>query len=130
MLILDELRYSEQHIWVRQETDRTVTMGITDYAQTEMGDLSYVELPNEGDSITVSEPFGSIECADLVADLYAPLCGHVLEVNQEVIDDPAIISEAPYGRGWILRVEFTDQEEFKSLMSPDDYEEYILTVSR
>jgi len=127
LFILDELRYSEEHVWVRRDGDDAATLGITDYAQQEMGDLNYVELPNEGDEISLREPFGSIECTDLVADLYAPLCGHVFEVNQDVIDDPGIISSAPYGKGWILRVRFTDHDEFTALMSADDYEEYILT---
>jgi len=130
LLILDDLRYSEEHVWVRQESDHIATVGITDYAQAELGDFTYMELPNVGDEIIAYEPFGSIECEDLVAELYAPFCGRVLAVNQEVLDDPAIISEAPYGRGWILRVEFTDKNELAALMSADDYEEYVLTVAR
>ncbi len=126
MLILDELSYSEEHVWVRREDDSTVTVGITDYAQSELGDLIYVELPNEGDEIILLEPFGSIECAELVTDIYAPIGGQVLEVNRDVIDNPAIISDAPYGRGWILRIEPADMEELRALMSADDYEEYIL----
>ena len=127
MLILDELSYSEEHVWVRTEDDQTVTVGLTDFAQSTLGDLVYVELPNEGDFITFSEPFGSIECEEQVTDLHTPVGGHVIEVNREVIDNPAIISEAPYGRGWILRIAPENLEAFESLMNADDYEEYILT---
>ncbi|MBW2265898.1 MAG: glycine cleavage system protein GcvH [Deltaproteobacteria bacterium] len=126
MLILDELCYSEEHIWVRREGDHTVTLGITDYAQSELGALSYVELPNEGDEIMPYESFGSIECSRIVTDLYAPLAGHVLEVNEDVIDDPAIINHSPYKEGWVIRAKLSSSDELDRLMSADDYEEYVL----
>ncbi len=126
MLILDELCYSEEHIWVRREEDHTVTLGITDYAQSELGDLNYVELPNEGDEIIPYEPFGSIECSGIITDLYAPLAGHVLEVNEDAIDNPGIINYSPYKEGWVIRAKLSSSDELDSLMSADDYEEYIL----
>jgi glycine cleavage system H protein len=128
LLILDELLYSEEHVWVRRDGDYTFTIGITDYAQAELGDLNYIELPNEGDEIALSEPFGSVECESLVADLYAPLCGYVLQVNGDVLDDPALINESPYTDGWILRVKCSNPDELDTLMSADDYEEYVLTA--
>jgi glycine cleavage system H protein len=128
LLILDELFYSEEHIWVRRDGDHTFTIGITDYAQTELGDLNYIELPNEGDEIESCEPFGSVECENLVADLYAPLCGYVLQVNGDVLDDPTLINESPYTDGWILRVKCPNLEDLDTLMSADDYEEYVLTA--
>lgn len=127
MLILDELRYSEEHLWIRHEDNHTVTLGMTDYAQSQLGDLCYVELPNEGDEIAYCEPFGSVECANLVADLYAPLCGRVLEVNQEVLHDPTVVNTSPYGNGWMIRAKFSTPEELDDLMSADDYEDYILS---
>lgn len=129
MLVLDELQYSEEHMWVRQEGDHTVTVGMTDYAQLNLGDLDYVELPNEGDEIVYCEPFGSVECARLVTDLYAPVCGTVLAVNQDVIDNPSLINYSPYNKGWIIRAKLSKLEELDILMSADDYEDYMLTNS-
>ncbi|NVM56684.1 MAG: glycine cleavage system protein GcvH [Desulfobacterales bacterium] len=127
MLVLDELRYSGEHIWVRPEGDHTVTLGITDYAQLELGELNYVELPNEGDDLVYCEPFGSVECAKLVTDLYAPVCGKVTAVNRDVIDNPILINYAPYKQGWIIRAKLFMLDELDKLMLADEYEEYILT---
>lgn len=127
MLVLDELHYSEEHIWVRREGDHTVTLGITDYAQLELGDLNYIELPNEGDEIVYCEPFGSVECAKLVNDLYAPVCGKVLAVNRDVIDNPTLINRSPYCQGWVIRAKVYSLDELELLMSADDYEEYVLS---
>ncbi|MCK4389205.1 MAG: glycine cleavage system protein GcvH [Desulfobacterales bacterium] len=127
MLVLDELRYSEDHIWVRYEENHTVTLGITDFAQLQFGPLNYVELPNEGDEIVTCEPFGSVECGRLFNDLYAPVCGSVVSVNQEVIDNPTLVNFSPYKQGWIIRAKLYGIQDVDLLMSSDDYEEYILT---
>ena len=102
MLVLDELRYSEDHIWARYEENHTVTLGITDFGQTQFGKRNYVELPNEGDEIAICEPFGSVECSRLFNDIYAPVCGRVVAVNRDVIDTPVLINSSPYNRGWII----------------------------
>ncbi len=125
MRILDDLRYSEEHIWVRREEDHTVCIGITDFAQLELGELNYVELPNEGDEIVSCQSFGSVECEKLVSDLYAPVCGKVVAVNQEVIDNPGLINDSPYKKGWVIRAKLLSLEELDALMSADDYEEYV-----
>lgn len=127
MLVLDELRYSEDHVWVRYEDNYTATLGITDFAQSQLGELNYVELPNEGDEIVKRESFGSIECGRLINELYAPICGRVISVNQEVIDNPSLINESPYRRGWIIRAEIFFVDEIEGLMSADDYEEYVFS---
>ena len=127
MLVLDELRYSEDHIWVRYEENHTVTLGITDFAQLQLGKLNYVELPNEGDEIATCECFASVECSRLFNDMYAPVCGRVVSVNREVIDDPALVNYAPYSEGWIIRAKLYSLRDLDQLMSADDYEEYILT---
>ena len=127
MLVLDELKYSEGHFWVRYEENHTATVGLTDFAQLQFGKLNYVELPNEGDKIVVRESFGSVECSRLFNDLYAPICGRVVSVNQEVIDDPSLINDFPYNQGWIIRVKLNSLNDLDTLMSADDYEEYILT---
>jgi glycine cleavage system H protein len=127
LLVLDELRYSEDHIWVRYEENHTVTLGITDFAQLQLGKLNYVELPNEGDEIATFECFASVECSRLFNDIYAPVCGRVVSVNREVIDDPALINYSPYSEGWIIRAKLFSLRDLDQLMSADDYEEYILT---
>ena len=127
MLVLDELRYSEDHIWVRDEDNHTITLGITDFAQLQLGKLNYVELPNEGDEIVTRECFASVECSRLFNDLYAPVCGQVVSVNREVIEDPTLINYSPYNQGWIIRAKLYYLDDLDMLMSSDDYEEYILT---
>lgn len=127
MLVLDELQYSEEHMWVRHEGNHTISIGVTDYAQLALGELNYVELPNEGDDIAICEAFGSVECEKLVTDLYAPVCGVVTEVNREVIDNPSLINYSPYKQGWVIRAKLYSVAELDLLMSADDYEEYILT---
>jgi len=127
LLILDELQYSDQHIWVRYEENHTVTLGITDFAQLRLGKLNHVELPNEGDEIVTCECFASVECSRLFNDLYAPVCGRVISVNREVINDPSLINYSPYNQGWIMRAKLFSLYDLDMLMSADDYEEYILT---
>ena len=127
MLVLDELQYSEDHVWVRYEENHTVTLGITDFAQLQLGQLNYVELPNEGDEIVTCECFASVECSRLFNDLYAPVCGRVVSINREVIFDPSLINYSPYNKGWIVRAKLFSLDELGLLMSADDYEEYILT---
>lgn len=129
MLVLDELRYSEDHVWVRYEEDHTVTLGITDFAQLQLGKLNYVELPNEGDEIATCESFGSVECSRLFNDLYSPISGRVVSVNREVIANPTLVNYSPYNRGWIIRAKVYSLDELDLLMSADDYEEYVLTRS-
>lgn len=127
MLVLDELQYSEDHIWVRYEENHTVTLGLTDYAQLQLGKLNYVELPNEGDEVVTCECFASVECGRLFNDLYAPICGLVISVNQEIIEAPRLINYSPYNKGWIIRAKLYSLDDLNMLMSCDAYEEYILT---
>ncbi len=129
MLVLDELRYSEEHVWVRRDGEHTVTLGMTDYAQLELGELNYVELLNEGDDMAYCKPFGSVECARIVTDLYAPLGGKVVEVNRDVINNPKLINFYPYSQGWIVRAKLKTFDELDELMTSDDYEEYVLANS-
>ena len=127
MLVIDELRYSEEHVWVRYEENHTVTLGLTDFAQCQLGKLNYVELPNEGDDIVTREPLGSVECSCLVNDLYSPVYGRVVSVNRDVIDDPSLVNYSPYNDGWIMRAKLFSLHDLEILMSADEYEKYILT---
>ncbi len=101
------------------------TVGITDYAQDSLGDVVYVELPQEGGAVTKNEPFGVVESVKAVSDLYAPLSGHVSEVNDAIIDSPEAINEDPYGDAWMIRVEVSNAKELDDLMTSDEYQKYV-----
>lgn len=116
----EELRYSKEHIWVRVEGSRAV-IGITDYAQEELGKISSIDLPELGDEIEQEDSFGSIEARKTVADLYAPLSGPVLEINEELLDNPSLLNEDPYDSGWIAVISVADPEELNLLLSAEDY---------
>jgi glycine cleavage system H protein len=116
----EELKYSKEHIWVRVEGGRAY-IGITDYAQEELGKITSIELPEVGDEIEQEDSFGSIEARKTVADLYAPLSGPVLEVNVELLDNPALLNEDPYDSGWIAVISIEDPEELTLLLSADEY---------
>ncbi len=120
MDIPEELQYSKEHIWVRVEGNRAV-IGITDYAQEELGKITSIELPEVGDELEQEDTFGSIEARKTVADLYAPLSGPVLETNEELIDNPSLMNEDPYDSGWIAVMSIADREELALLLSADEY---------
>lgn len=120
----EELKYSKEHVWVRVEGKRAV-VGITDYAQHELGIVSAVELPDVGDELEQDDSFGSIEARKTVAELYAPCGGTVLEVNGELHDSPELVNDDPYDGGWLVAVELADPEELVSLMTAEDYADYV-----
>lgn len=120
----EELLYSKEHFWIRVEGNKAV-IGITDYAQEKLGIISALELPVAGDELEQDDSFGSIEARKTVAELYAPVSGPVLEINEEVLDSPEIINDDPYDGGWLLVMEMADTEELKLLMSAEDYLEQV-----
>jgi glycine cleavage system H protein len=120
----EELKYSKEHIWVRIENGSAV-IGITDFAQDELGLVSGVELPEEGDEVEQDDSIGSVEARKTVAQLYAPFSGTVRAVNHEAIDNPALINDDPYDEGWLIEVSLDDIDELKGLMSADDYADYV-----
>jgi glycine cleavage system H protein len=121
-----DLKYTEQHEWVSFSDDgKEATVGITDFAQKELGDIVYVELPQEGDTLTQHESFGTIEAVKTVEDLYAPLSGEVLEINVQLQDQPTLINHSPYEDGWILRLRLSSPNEIEVLLSHEDYRERI-----
>ena len=120
----EELKYSKEHVWVRIEGDSAV-IGITDFAQEELGAISGIELPDEGDEVEHDDSVGSIEARKTVADIYAPFSGVVLSVNQEVLDSPTLLNDDPYDGGWLMEVALNDSEELKGLMTADDYADYV-----
>lgn len=120
----DELKYSKEHVWVRVEGDRAV-IGLTDYAQENLGTISAVDLPSVGDELEQDDSFGSVEARKCLAELYAPVSGTVLEVNDELEAAPEMLNDDPYDGGWIAVVELDDPEELKSLLSAEDYAEAV-----
>lgn len=119
-----ELRYSEEHEWVKTE-GKNVRVGITHFAQSELGDIVFVELPEVGDEVTADEPFGSVESVKTVSELYAPVSGKVVEVNEDLNDNPEFVNESPYDKAWMIVIEPTDISEVENLMTAEQYEELI-----
>ncbi len=124
MKLPDELYYTKDHEWARVEGE-TATIGITDYAQSELGDIVYVELPEVGDTVKQGESFGTIEAVKAVSDLYAPLSGEVIEVNTKLEDSPELVNQDPYGSGWMIKVKISNPKEVESLLSKADYEKLL-----
>ena len=121
MNIPEDLQYTKSHEWVRIEGD-TATIGITDHAQDELGDVVFVELPDEGATFDAGESFGTVESVKAVSDLYTPVGGEVVEVNSALEDAPENINEDPYGEGWIVKLRTTDRAD---LLSPEEYEKVV-----
>jgi glycine cleavage system H protein len=119
-----ELKYSEEHEWVRVEGNKAY-IGITDFAQSELGDIVFVELPEDGDDVEQDQPFGSVESVKTVSELYAPLSGKILEVNTELEDAPELVNESPYEKAWMIVVEMSDESELDKLMSAEAYEKLV-----
>lgn len=120
-----ELKYSKEHEWVRIEADGTATIGITDHAQELLGDMVYVELPDVGDQIEAGEEVGVAESVKAASDVYTPLSGKVIEINESLEDAPDAVNGDPYHDGWLFRIELADEEEMAELMSSEDYIELI-----
>ena len=121
MELREELLYSKSHEWVKEEGEETV-IGLTDYAQSELGDLVFVNLPEEGDELTVGEAFADVESVKAVSDVYAPVAGTVSEINEELLDAPEKINEAPY-EAWLVRVK--DVTEKEALLSAEEYQTFV-----
>jgi glycine cleavage system H protein len=119
-----ELRYSREHEWVAVEED-TAVIGITDYAQEQLGDVVYVELPEVGTQVTKDEAFGVVESVKAVSDIYAPVSGTVTEVNVDLTESPETINEDPYGDAWMIRVEMSDPGELDDLMTAAEYKKFV-----
>ncbi len=124
MSILEDLKYTKEHEWVKQE-DGAVRIGITDFAQAELGDIVFVELPEVDDEIKKNEPFGSVESVKTVSELYAPISGKVVAINEDLSDSPEFVNESPYEKAWMIIVEPSDSSELDELLSADQYEATI-----
>lgn len=124
----DGLLYTKEHEWMLEEKG-VVTIGITDYAQSELGDVVYVELPEEGALLKTGEPFGVVESVKSVSDLYSPISGTVQEVNTNLDEEPERVNGSPYEDGWIIKVECSDMSELDKLLTAEEYAEYVKSLS-
>ncbi|MFC4737072.1 glycine cleavage system protein GcvH [Bacillus daqingensis] len=124
MSLPKDYKYSEEHEWVKEE-DGKVRIGITDFAQSELGDIVFVELPEVGDELKADEPFGSVESVKTVSELYAPVSGKVVEINEELEDSPELVNESPYEQAWMVVVEVSSQDDVDKLMDADAYQNMI-----
>lgn len=120
----EDLKYSKEHEWVLVEGN-VATVGITDYAQDQLGDIVFVELPAIGDKVSKEDAFGVVESVKAVSDIYAPISGKVLEVNDDLPETPEMLNEDPYGDGWIIKIDMSDLDELQDLMTAAEYEEYV-----
>lgn len=123
----DAYRYSEEHEWISVESD-IGTIGITDHAQAELGDVVYVELPGVGDQLEVGQPFGTIESVKAVSELYAPVSGEVTEIHDALVDRPELVNEDPHGEAWMIRIKLADATQVDELLTAPDYKSFLETV--
>lgn len=119
----EELKYTDEHEWVMVEDD-LVTVGITDFAQDSLGDVVFVELPEVGTVLVAGKPFGVVESVKAVSDIYAPVSGEVVEVNEELPESPEVINTSPYEDGWMIKIKISDPSELDDLMDSDAYQAY------
>ena len=119
-----ELKYTKEHEWIRVEGEEAV-VGITDYAQSQLGDIVFVECETVGDALEAGETFGTVEAVKTVSDLYLPVAGEVLEFNEELEGDPELVNKDPYGKGWIVKIKISDETELDGLLNADAYKAII-----
>jgi glycine cleavage system H protein len=124
MNLPEELKYAKEHEWAKVEGNQ-VTVGITDFAQSELGEVVYIELPAKGTYVQKNKPFGIIESVKAVSDLYSPVSGEVTEVNSGLEEFPEIVNDDPYGKGWMIKIMPSDKSELDTLLSAKEYEEFL-----
>lgn len=124
MNIPADLKYTEDHEWVRVDGD-TIVVGITDFAQGELGDVVFVEIETEGEELDKGETFGTVEAVKTVSDLFMPVGGEVTEVNEELADEPELVNKDPYEKGWMVKIKMADSSELDDLMTADNYQKMI-----
>jgi glycine cleavage system H protein len=124
MNIPENLKYTKEHEWVKVDGD-VATVGITDYAQTELGDIVFVEIETEGENLEQDETFGTVEAVKTVSDLFMPVAGEIVERNESLDDEPELVNKDPYGKGWMIKIKMSDASQAKGLLGADDYKEAI-----
>ncbi len=125
MEIPKDYHFTREHEWVHLDQDNVATVGISEFAQHSLGDITYVQLPKPGAKVQKDDPFGVVESVKAVSDLYAPVSGRVLEINDTVIDNPALVNDSPYQDGWLIKVDIQDAGDMDDLMDAPAYQDYI-----
>ncbi len=120
----NDYRYTKEHEWIKAEGD-SATVGITDHAQDQLGDVVFVELPKVGAKLQAMQSFGTVESVKAVSDIYAPVSGEVTEINEALVDTPEKLNEDPHGQGWLIRLKLSDKTELSKLMTVEQYQEYV-----
>lgn len=120
-----DLRYTKEHEWARLDEDDRILVGITDYAQDQLGDIVFLDLPAVGASVSGGEPMGEVESTKSVSDIYAPISGKVIEANGELNENPAAVNQDPYGEGWMVVIDPEDRADFDALLTSEEYEEVL-----
>lgn len=123
-MVPKDLKYTSEHEWVKVQGDRVV-VGITDYAQEELGDIVFVDLPSVGEKVTAKSPIASIESVKAVSEIFAPISGEIMDNNDDLEHSPEMVNQEPYGKGWITVIEPSEPKELQALLSPDDYAKLI-----
>lgn len=123
-MVQKELFYTESHEWVKKDGDFAY-IGITDYAQKELGDVVYVELPSEGEEVSTGEPFGSVETAKSVEEIFSPLSGEVVKINSDLEDRPELLNSSPFEEGWLIKIRITNSEELENLLTAEEYKRIV-----
>jgi len=120
-----DLKYTRLHEWIRDNGDGTATVGITDFAQNELGDIVFIEIDKAGEAVEKEEIFGTVEAVKTVSELYMPVSGDIIEWNEALENEPELINEDPYGKGWMIKIKLSDSSQLEELLSVDEYEEII-----
>ena len=126
MKIPENLKYTKDHEWIRVEEDFAY-VGVTDFAQGELGDVVFVEIETEGENLNKEEVFGTIEAVKTVSDIFMPISGEVLEINSKIEDEPELVNNDPYGEGWLIKISIADSSELDELLTPEQYNDLINT---
>ncbi len=124
-----EYKYAQEHEWICPESGDKGNMGLTDYSQTQLGDIVFLDLPTPGTQVEQFKKMGEIESVKAVSDLFSPVSGQVLEINQAVIDEPGLVNQDPYGKGWLVKLELSNLSELDTLMNSDKYDEFVTQLS-
>ena len=124
MNLPEDVKYTEDHEWGKLEND-ILTIGITDFAQSELGDIIFVEFPDLNTKVSVKDSIGTLEAVKTVADIYSPISGEIIELNNQLEDTPELINEDPYNKGWILKIKINDKNDYNSLLTSDNYKNII-----
>jgi len=128
MAVPGDLKYTKSHEWARVDGD-IITMGMTDYAQGELGDITYLELPEPGEPVNADEPFGVVESVKAASDIYAPVTGEIVERNEDAVNGPEVVNASPYEQAWLVKIRVGEKSGLDNLMSPDEYEKYLEEVA-